>query len=155
MEWLNDLALQEDGKIIGAGFTGALFALARYNIDGNLDSNFGIGGLLTTDFSGVEHGAISSIQIQNDGKILGAGFIRDSFSNFALVRYRSNGDMDTSFGTNGMAITSISDQSDGIDDIKIQPDGKIIAGGTAYIDMHNQPVIARYNDNGTLDPTFG
>ncbi len=155
MDWLNDLELQADGKIIAAGFTGSSFAMARYLVDGSLDSLFGIDGLLITNFEGTEHGVISSIKLLSQGNILAAGFIRDSFSNFALMQYRSNGDVDESFGTNGILITTVSDQSDGINAIKIQDDGKIIAGGTAYTDTHNQFKLARYHSDGSLDVSFG
>ena len=72
------VAIQSDGKIVVAGYTidpvsSSDFALARYNADGSLDTTFGIGGKVTTDFIGNWDQA-TSIAIQNDGKIVVAGW---------------------------------------------------------------------------------
>jgi uncharacterized delta-60 repeat protein len=70
------IALQPDGKIIAAGSAGPYplvdFALARYNGDGSLDSTFGSGGKVTTDFFGSVDGA-NGVALQTDGKIVAAG----------------------------------------------------------------------------------
>ena len=72
------LALQSDGKIIAAGETNSDgtvdFALARYNSDGSLDSNFGTDGLVITDLAGGTNDVSSSVTIQGDGKIIVAGY---------------------------------------------------------------------------------
>src|SRR5262249_57713777 len=94
----NSVAVQLDGKIVGAGvayFSSSLalnrdFALARYNGDGTLDASFGTGGKVTTDFSPIDFA--NSLVIQPDGKIVvaGASNVSRGFG-FALVRYNSNG----------------------------------------------------------------
>ena len=73
-----------------------------------------------------------------------------SFSDFALARYNPDGSLDTSFGANGIVTTDF-DGEDAAVAVSIAPDGKIVAAGTGT----DHIALARYNPNGTLDPTFG
>ena len=155
MDWLNKLVIQSDGKIVAAGFSDASFALVRYDANGSLDHDFGNNGKVITSLTGSEHGVLSDVQLLEDGKILGAGFIRDSFSDFALVCYTSNGNLDASFGDQGVVRTQVSTESDGIESIVIQDDGKIVVGGTAFMGAQHQFKLARYDLDGNLDSSFG
>src|SRR5262249_24752883 len=99
---------QPDGKVVAVGSTVNLFAdfaLARFNANGTLDTSFGTGGIVTTAF-GVSAEATSAV-VQSDGKIVAAGFANLGGGDyFALVRYNSNGTLDTSFGTGGKVTTA-------------------------------------------------
>lgn len=86
------VAIQADGKIVAAGFTTTLtdteFAMARYLPDGTLDPSFGVGGKVTTPFSGPS--GANAIAIQPDGKQVLAGFATiDGGNDFAVARYTS------------------------------------------------------------------
>jgi uncharacterized delta-60 repeat protein len=85
----NGVAIQPDGKIVVDGFAGGggnIFALARYNGDGSLDSGFGLGGQVTTSNGSASEAF--AVAIQQDGKIVAAGDSNASGSfDFALVRY--------------------------------------------------------------------
>jgi uncharacterized delta-60 repeat protein len=130
------LVLQPDGKIIAAGgetlFTAqANFKLARYNSDGSLDSTFGSGGKVITDFFG-NFDQANGLALQTDGKILAAGVATSSSpfnSVFALARYNTNGSLDATFGSSGLVATDVG-IADGANAVAIQPDGKIIAAGS-------------------------
>ncbi|MCI0390616.1 MAG: hypothetical protein MOB07_17865 [Acidobacteria bacterium] len=82
------VAVQGDGKIVTAGQaftgTGGGFALARYNIDGSLDTSFGVGGKVTTDFAGSNDQA-RSVAVQQDGKIRIHSSARSSFPSRAAL----------------------------------------------------------------------
>lgn len=65
----------------------------------------------------------------------------------------SNGTLDTSFGDNGKIITNIGSR-DGINDVCIQQNGKILALGYSHLNSDNFFVLARYNYNGSMDTTF-
>lgn len=156
------LALQTDGKVIAAGTTNMSgtqgdFALVRYNTDGSVDTSFGAGGVVLTDFSGSD--IVLDLAIQSDGKIVAAGVALNSnrVGDFALARYNTNGSLDTSFGSGGKVITDFFGGSvDLAQAVKIQSDGKIVAAGSA--DTLN-PItrffaLARYNTNGSLDSSF-
>jgi uncharacterized delta-60 repeat protein len=160
LEQVSALAIQpSDGKIVAAGFSDANgsfdFALARYNANGSLDQSFGTGGRVLTDFSqqGGDDEAFA-IAVQPDGKILAAGrsdSTGGNTSSFAVARYMSNGQLDPSFGTGGIAITSFTDSDAEINGIAIQPDGKIVVAGSSASAF----ALARYLPNGALDTTFG
>ena len=162
------VALQSDGKIIAAGtdfvdfnpgdMSDTDFALARYNPDGSLDTTFGTGGTVTTDFFGTEDD-VFSVLIQSDGKIVAVGSANDpaDFYDFAAVRYLSNGALDTTFGVGGKATTDFGRR--GFDQAlsgALQTDGKIVAAGfaTSVDGIRENFAVARYTSSGVLDTTF-
>lgn len=157
----NALALQPDGKIVAAGTTRdemnrTDFALARYNSDGILDASFGSGGKVVTDFVGGA-AAARAIAIQPDGRIVVAGYSLVGVNgDFALMRYKSDGSLDASFGVGGKVTTDFFGLSDGATAVRLMPDGRIIAAGSASTSIPNNDfALARYNSDGSLDPSFG
>ncbi|HMG76199.1 MAG TPA: DUF4214 domain-containing protein [Pyrinomonadaceae bacterium] len=155
------ITVQPDGKILAAGgadlaATQFDFALVRYNLDGSLDSTFGTGGKVTTDFNGGLDAA-DAIALQTDGKIVLAGFATAGDPHMALARYNSNGTLDTTFGTGGKLITNINGTRDFANALAIQSDGKILAGGSTLDSITSFVIfaLARYNADGSLDTTFG
>jgi uncharacterized delta-60 repeat protein len=157
----SDVALQPDGKIVVAGTkdigeaSTQDFALARYNADGSLDTSFGNGGKVTTDFFTNLDDA-KAVAIQPDGKIVvGGSAVTAANTSFALARYQSNGDLDESFDGDGKVITDFGGSSNSISDIVIQSSsGKIIAAGSALVKSGGVFALARYKRDGSLDPTF-
>ena len=162
------VALQSDGKIIAAGthfadfnpgdMSDTDFALARYNPDGSLDSTFGNGGTVTTDFFGTEDD-VFSVLIQPDGKIVAVGSANDpaDFYDFAAVRYLSNGTLDTTFGVGGKVSTDFGHRGfDQALSAALQSDGKIVAAGfaTSVDGIRENFGVARYTSSGVLDTTF-
>jgi uncharacterized delta-60 repeat protein len=158
------LAVQSDGKIIAAGGTyndgDFNFGLARYTPDGLPDTGFGTaGGMASTAFSG--SGYVYCLAVQKDGKIIAAGDNQDFFAEFAMVRYKPNGTIDTTFGTAGKVTTTFgsTDRYATPSAIVLQNDGKIVlAGGVQDFSNTNAAtnfVLARYSSTGALDPTFG
>ena len=166
-DFLYRVALQSDGKIVAIGTSSRpyfpRFALARYNPDGSLDLTFGIGGKVTTFFSYGRESA-TGLLILPDGKILISGSIEkpsESDSSFALVRYNSDGSLDTTFGQGGLVTTNVGPDDDQATKIALQSDGKIVAAGRRGIQFYpteqrkGNVALARYNPDGSLDPTFG
>jgi uncharacterized delta-60 repeat protein len=151
------LTIRGDGGIIAAGQddepgNGARnFALALYSPQGILDTTFGVGGKVRTDFQGFDDKANSVVSLP-DGKILLAGEMSVSIGdrNFALARYKRNGDRDESFGDVGKVITDFGGTGDTAAAAAIQPDGKIVAVGQVSSDFG----LARYNTGGALDFSF-
>jgi uncharacterized delta-60 repeat protein len=155
------IKVQADGKLIAAGDISnnfaADFAIARYNTGGSLDTSFGIGGVVTTDFLGEQDTALG-VAIQNDGKIVAAGYAFSSNAsyNFALARYNTDGTLDTTFGSGGRVTTDFFTSDDEAIAIAILTDGKIVAAGLASdIAGVSDFAIARYNADGSLDTSFG
>src|SRR3569832_614950 len=136
----NAVVIQPNGQIIAAGssFSNSKtvedFIVARYNANGTLDKRFGKNGKITTDFfRNVD--SISAIAIQPDGRILVAGFAQLPGNGgnprvFALARYRSDGNPDTSFGNGGAFTTSFGGSFAAVSALMVQPDGKIVVAET-------------------------
>jgi uncharacterized delta-60 repeat protein len=153
------LVLQGDGKIVAVGFAGEFgtgggdFALARYNVNGALDTSFSGDGKQTTDFGASFGEGANAVALQGDGKIVavgdggGGGRFGDDF---ALARYNPNGSPDPSFSGDGRQTTDFlgSDRAAGV---ALQGDGKIVVVGRADFGHF---ALARYNPNGSLDPSF-
>ncbi len=145
---VSSLAIQSDGKILlGGSFTACngvpRYYIARLNSDGSLDTSF-------SPVSGANDG-IASIAIQEDGKIIIAGYFLtyDGVVCNRIARLNQNGTLDNTFSQQG------SGASDGIHAIALQSDGKILIGG--YFNQYNgvtRRCIARLNSDGSLDTSF-
>lgn len=152
---VNAMALQSDGKILLAGYStnvvGNQFILARYNSNGTLDTSFGAGGKVISG----DNAVATAILVQTDGKIVAGGY---TFTNgnfdFTLVRYNTDGSLDSSFGNEGKVITDLDAGSDGIYALSHQSDGKIVAAGFSNV-TNDDFAIARYQTDGMLDASFG
>lgn len=131
------------------------FVVARYTINGSLDTSFNSTGFVITNIGGATNSA-QAVILQPDGKIVAGGSNLVLGSNdFALVRYNTNGSIDTTFGTNGIVTTNFGSGSDSITHLALQTDGKIIAVGSVTIGGSVDFGLARYNSNGSLDNSFG
>jgi uncharacterized delta-60 repeat protein len=162
------LVLQPDGKIVVAGLAPDAngesdFALARYGSDGSLDSSFGAGGTVRTDFFGDDDAALA-ITIQPDGKLIAAGEAAGGVSvigtpngtDFALARYNPNGSLDSTFGKAGKVTTDFLGANDVGFSVTVLATGKIVVAGTAsHRNLKSDIALARYNPDGTLDTAFG
>lgn len=157
--------VQPDGKIIAIGTSTSAtgtnkMAVARYLSNGLLDPTFASGGIVETEI-GLTATVGSASVLQPDGKIIVAGATiadRDRHEDYALLRYKRNGTIDSTFGINGIVIEDVNGVLDRVYAVLVQPDGKIIAAGTSndgrtpytyYLTM------VRYLPNGTRDATFG
>jgi uncharacterized delta-60 repeat protein len=161
-DFILGLALEADGKIVACGqsFTANNFdfSLARYNPDGTLDNQFGTGGIVFTDFLNNEDAA-TALLIQPDGKIVVAGYTADNNFDldFALIRYNSDGTLDTQFGSSGKVTADFLASDDQAFALVRQGDGKLLVGGAAINPKSSESefALARFNVNGSLDLTFG
>jgi uncharacterized delta-60 repeat protein len=148
------IAIQSNGKIVAAGYSTICdcTAIARYNTNGSLDTSFSDDGKFSQAF-GASGDQANAVSIQNDGKIVIAGYmsIGGGTSEFSLARLNTNGTLDTSFGTNGSVRSNLVPQgSSAALGLKIQSDGRILAAGRAGANA----AIVRYNTNGTFDTSF-
>src|SRR5690554_4244257 len=159
--YIKDIALQNDGKIVAAGFAiGAAYqmAAARINADGTVDNTFGSNGTVAFNIGdGNDFG--SAVAVDDSGKILIGG--HKWISNIglkldlAVVRLNEDGTFDTSYGDNGVAIARVVDGSNYADDMLLQPDGKAIIAGYTALETVYDLAMARFDVDGNLDDTFG
>lgn len=136
--YLNSVAVASDGSRVEVGSlslggnpTGE-YIVGRVTADGNNDVSFGNHGAVVTPFGGGGQGA-EDVALQADGKILVIG-------SSGLVRYNTDGSLDTSFGTGGIVPTA------GTSWVAVQADGRIVTAG---------PELRRFNADGTPDLSFG
>jgi uncharacterized delta-60 repeat protein len=150
--------VQADGKILVVGEAAAFMKndiLMRYNPNGSLDTSFSNDGTLTTTVE--DYAGVYAVTVQTDGKILVAGlaiaslnkFSKPTNTDFALVRYNSNGSLDTSFSGDGKVITNLGNNDSG-SAVIVQADGKILVAGSSDGNF----ALVRYNANGSLDTSF-
>ncbi len=156
------VAIQADGRIVAVGTCcgmhgGNLFLIARFRPNGSLDPTFTGDGTQTTRF-GASDEAVDvalAVAIQANAKIVAAGYTMPSAfgdcgpCDFALARYNPTGSLDTSFSGDGKQTTNFG-QVDEATGVAIQGDGKIVAVGRGS----GHFTLARYNPNGSLDPSF-
>lgn len=155
----NALSLQPDGKIVATVRADAvpffclrdcsakfLFVLIRYNPDGSLDRAFGSVGTATLDLGP------NALALQPDGKFVVAGEVG---SDFAVARYNPDGNRDPTFASGGTVTTDFGATDFG-NALTVEPDGKIVVVGESNAGgVSSHFALARYNPDGSLDPTFG
>jgi uncharacterized delta-60 repeat protein len=168
----NAVVIQADGNIVAVGYSycaRSLFAMARYDTDGNLDPSFGTDGKVLTSFGPratcTSHAEAAAIQ--PDGKVIAAGVARCGTGGglldyqYAVARYDLDGSLDATFGDGGQVLTNFTRGYDNLADVALTPGGKIVVAGTSADDSLDDPprepgfALARYGSDGTLDPTFG
>lgn len=158
------VVVQPDGKLVVAGHSEQVFALARFNPDGSLDASFGRdgNGKETTDFPDGTGGRAFALLRQPGGKLVAAGIRElgnfDGPAEFALVRYQPNGREDTTFGADlfsdngleedqipdGIVFTSFGPSTNArAFGLALQPDGKLVAAGVFNPNSPNFPRVSQ------------
>ncbi|WP_431136051.1 T9SS type A sorting domain-containing protein [Psychroserpens mesophilus] len=159
----NKIIVTPDDKIIIVGNAegGIIWktAIARLNSDGSLDTTFSDDGLLTLSITNRSDYLIG-VDVTFDGKIIAAGgAVFNSGSNqgrYAIVRYLNNGDLDPTFGTNGVVTLNIFDGSCIARSIISLPDGKsLVAGHASGSNVQMSFAVIRLDIDGNIDTTFG
>jgi uncharacterized delta-60 repeat protein len=148
----NAIEIQPDGNILICGKSGNNFIVARYTSSGALDNTFGSSGVTLTLLDATNNVA-NALKLQSDGKIIVSG---QAGSGTGVVRYTSNGLIDSAFGVNGLIVTSL-----GVNDIAygmaLQVDGKIITAGAAQNGTYNNFSLKRFNlvaNTNLVSPNF-
>ncbi len=163
----NRTAIQPDGKIVVAmdlsdpnNNTDLWYYTFRYNADGTPDSTFGTNGV-SEIFAGTQS-KNRDVQVQSDGKIVVIGeteYCTNSVCGapqFIMMRLKTNGDLDSTFGTNGQILTTDVFGSNGLfaspERVVQAQNNKYIIGGRG---IAGKPFVGRMNNNGTMDASFG
>jgi uncharacterized delta-60 repeat protein/prepilin-type N-terminal cleavage/methylation domain-containing protein len=147
--------LDTSGKLLLGGFintsyggAATQFAAARFQTDGSLDTTFGTSGVLLHDVTaGVD--SAWDVAIQSDGKVLLGGNMLTANDKIAIARYGTNGIVDTSWGTSGVA-TYTSGTNYNVFALSVGAQGKVLA-----VSPWTSGAVWRYLSNGQLDTSFG
>ncbi|MEM7454635.1 MAG: LamG-like jellyroll fold domain-containing protein, partial [Planctomycetota bacterium] len=157
---LNSVAIDSFGRIVAVGQSENLsgnhdVAVLRFHADGSLDTTFDTDGIATFDISSGDADAGSAVAIDGSGRIVIGGTSRFADVDSLAMRLLSDGSLDTSFNGTGFHVISAGVPHEGITDLALQPDGRIVMVGSAYTpaDINDVSVI-RLNTDGSLDTTF-
>lgn len=152
------VALQDDGKIVVAGHSfnaggQSCFTVLRYGADASLDTSFGNSGKTTTAVA--KESNADSVAMQSDGKIVVAGnaFIDGHNNDFGVVRYNTNGTLDSSFNQTGKATADFG-AHDLPRSVAVHGDGRIVVAGYTTDESKKQCALACFRANGSLDTSF-
>lgn len=167
----NSVQVQADNKtiVVGASYetlTQRNAVIARFNEDGSLDNNFGTNGVILTQIGVAPgHAIYNEVSIQDNGKIVVCGNMEYSSgpggfggTKPTVVRYNNDGTLDNEFGNNGKVILNTTlNANDVVYALKIQPDGKIIIGGSvgSFPSIQSYFYLTRLDTSGNIDTTFG
>lgn len=150
----NGLVIQEDGKIVaGAISITAQLQLSRYNVDGTVDTSYGLGGVATTSIPGVSFGGgTSAIILQQDGKIIISGWSTPTGP--VVARFDTMGFLDPSFGNASFGVPGVfqAAPSGSVTSLVLQADSKVILSGTSSTGTNFQ--IERITSNGAVDTSW-
>lgn len=154
------ISVQNDDKIIAVGsdLNSTLdFAITRFTADGFPDNTFDDDGKLLTDIQGGNDIAFD-VEVQADGKIVVVGQSQneiDYYDDFTIVRYKTDGTMDSTFNSSGIVIKAISDDYDYATCVRLQTDQKILIAGTSYSGPGDYDfAVLRIKPDGTIDDSF-
>jgi uncharacterized delta-60 repeat protein len=145
------VGVQSNDRVVVAGVgtdtpTGHhTIGLDRLNPDGTMDTSFGSGGAVATSSPPNDDNA-KSVAILADGSIVVAGFQNNTSTgdnSFLAARYNTAGTLDTSFGGNGVA-TGGSNGHSSIGFVAVEPDGRIVVGGTQALSTTSAFSLARF-----------
>jgi uncharacterized delta-60 repeat protein len=155
-----DMLLLGDGRIVVVGQSEQNFGdfnVARYNSNGTLDGNFGVGGLVKTEFGTLVASQANAVALAPGGKIVVAGA---SEGKLALARFNANGSLDDTFSPGGaegdgrarlVLPTTLSD----VRDLAVQASGKIDVLPAVYATSQAGFVLVQLTSIGAFDTTFG
>lgn len=150
------VALDGQGRIVVAGYTyngtNNDIAVLRYTEDGTLDASFGGGDGIVTTPVGIGDDYGRSVLIDSQGRIVVAGHFSNgsNLSDFVVVRYKTDGTLDTSFGGDGIVTIGQAVEEYAYSAV-LDDKGKITVTGSSVGDIF----VLRLNSNGTTDTSFG
>jgi uncharacterized delta-60 repeat protein len=147
----------DSGKIVVGAQTHSQpgTVVVRYNTNGTLDTGFGTNH---TGYENLSNLSTPAVAVQSDDRIVAAGLVQGTTNrDIGLDRLNPDGTLDTSFGSNGVVVTSSSPNASYARSVMIQADGKIVVAGDQnnVVTGANSFMVARYNTNGSLDTAFG
>ena len=160
-EWGRAVAIQPDGKIVvmGVSYDGKKhhIVVLRFNSDGTRDNTFGAGGVfMYGEKKGSDYG--SGVVLQPDGKIVVVGdSYYDKSREVLVLRCNSDGSIDSTFGKGGVATyrSQTKENKDLGFGVMVQSDARIVVVGSTHNGKTYEPMILRYNRDGSLDSSFG
>jgi uncharacterized delta-60 repeat protein len=157
LDFANAVAVQTDGMTLVAGHSGRIegfqprtdLTVVRLTDDGSLDPDFGDEGIARVFFDDA-HGNAHGMAVQENDRVVVVGEMQPA-RGFVVLRLDSTGALDPEFNGTGLFTTELSSRAN---DVVIQSDRKILVVGDAQGPLGFQIFLARFNEDGSLDPDF-
>ncbi|OIN13828.1 DUF4347 domain-containing protein, partial [Oceanisphaera psychrotolerans] len=159
------LALQDDGKIVVAGYAESNYmdwmtktmittesvALVRFTEAGVLDTGFGTNGVVTN--TALDWSEVKDVAVQSDGSILVAGnkSISGNGVDFVMARFTSSGSLDSTFGNSGQINTDVGNANNYVSAMTLLDNGALVLVGSAHNGSNDDIAVAHYNSDGSLN----
>ncbi|MBL0141440.1 MAG: hypothetical protein IPP91_05095 [Betaproteobacteria bacterium] len=156
-------AVRPDGRVVAVGnfctgpyesqfaqyvCTGSAVVM-QWTVSGQPDATFGVGGRVV--IPGLARAF--SVALQSDGKVVVGGIDTSLFTKLALFRLTTAGQPDASFGSAGLASTTVEGEPNAL---ALQADGRIVVGGVyRRIDSVTRFLAMRFMASGAVDTSFG
>lgn len=165
---LHAMAVQSDGKVLLTGYVGEHVGILRYTAVGQLDPSFSTDGKAIIDIPGMTNERANAIVVAESGSIFVAGY--GSFGQGFIAKLTSNGNLDLSWGTDGVVTYSITvdtgtpgnpeftSHSTVINALRIDENDNLLAAGRIKPQADSDDwgfFAARRNADGTPDNNFG
>ncbi len=154
----NSAALDSTGRIVvgGHAFNGSNydFAVARYNVDGTLDTTFDGDGRATTAIYGSDDFGYALAVDSTDRIIVAGSSFNGNDHDSSIARFNVDGSLDSTFDGDGKASIPIAGIDDGNFGMTLDPNDRIIVVGRIQIPGNVDFLVSRYDVNGQLDATL-
>lgn len=150
------VAIDAQDRIVVAGYTIGRtdVAVARLKPGGALDGSFSGDGRVRIDLGATDRAL--DVAVTKDGKIVIVGErVTSRASTWFVIRLRSGGTRDTSFGGDGVVMTDFGRQFEHANAVTIQSNGKVVVAGGVGDGLNQSWAFARYLSGGALDSSFG
>jgi uncharacterized delta-60 repeat protein len=152
---IGEIHILDNGSILATGSvqdsSGFSFSLAKLTATGTLDTSFGNNGKVVTNLG--NNSFIYDSAVLSNGKVTAVGELQNA--GFAIVRYNSDGSLDTSFSSDGIATVSLGSAYDSARSVTVTADDKTLVAGFYYGSSGQTTLgIARFNNDGSLDTGF-
>jgi len=165
-EIIRHIAQQKDGGLLFVGSNiidgNSSIQVTRINTDGVLDINFGIQGQVNVANNGYWDAGQDIIALENGSILISGTRKTGDVTDFIIARLNSDGTIDTSFASNGIAVVDFGDSSDFAKSMAVQDDGSIVIAGfsdnggdLSDYSKTNDFAMVRLLENGSLDESFG
>jgi uncharacterized delta-60 repeat protein len=164
---MQDVKLQNDGKIIVGGFVDSTagnftkrkrkMVFCRFKTNGSADSSFGKNGVSIMPVFFNDSSQCWRLKLQSTGKIIAVGYNRNKeFKDVIVVRLNTNGSLDSTFGSNGIFVADINGNEDEANDLWILSNDQIVVAGNTKLPFGDvDQFVIKLNANGTTDNNFG
>lgn len=161
------LAVTPDGAVVAGGVScespdQCNMTAARFTADGALDTTFSGDGIVEAVAGPGQYGIAFAVAVQPDGKVVLAGRQDDAWpaagmTRTVVVRYGTDGGLDTGFGVNGRVVVDLPGHDDTATAIALQENGRIAVGAIARTVQRRGVdfAVVRLTREGALDLTFG